>query len=821
MKKIVRLAILLIALCTGFIAKAQTYTDENGINYTLKTQNNKYIATCNGPTDKTNFSTANLIIEESIQYEGQEYTVNAIAENAFKGCTGITGSLNLPQTITTIGGNAFYGCSGLTGTLDLSNITSVSQYSFCDCYGFDELKLGEGLIMIGVGTFQGCYGFKGTLDLSHVKVIVQYCFDGCSGFDRLILGDGLGREPGKETRIGVGAFRNCSGFKGDLTIPDGVTSINDFAFDGCTGFDGILTLGEGLTKIARGAFRNCSNLKGPKEGAFDLKNVTEIQGESQGGAFQNCSSLTGTLDLSKVTKLGPFAFRNCSGFTGDLVIPNSVTSIGLAAFAGCSGFDGKLDLSDLNTSIKGFPHYVFQDCKNLKGDLILPNHLTYLEFSVFNGCESLDGKLQLSENLEEIGPYSFRNCKNLTGPVVFPAAFKNFGDPNYYEALGAFSGCEKLTSVQFLCDKVNLIPEDVFSGCSGLQGEIEIPTLTVNTVIGDNAFYGCENVKRIVLPENTTGIGVSSFENCSSLQSLELPTSVATLGKRAYAGCSSLAMDFIIPETLAIGEECFSGSGLTGVVIPDYSDLSVANNAFSNLSDCLWFISLSDDPTTNTYGRDEDVPMYVHSHFVDAYTEKGHSNVEPLLKLDNIVVLINEKAQVKPRYQPESLSKETHDKIMKLDHPHQGTSIEWSHFTNPEPETPVDPEYIGLLSTDDDDVIEFDRDNLIITAKKEGSATITADDQYNKAAGTVFVVSLTGVDDIAIKGQVVLINNIVFAIDPTAATTVTVYNLVGQPVTRQFYAAGEKPADISGLVPGTYIINVASGAYNSSAKLGI
>lgn len=45
--------------------------------------------------------------------------------------------------------------------------------------------------------------------------------------------------------------------KGDLTIPNSVTTIGSSAFFDCQGLDGTLTIGESVTLIGDWAFRNC------------------------------------------------------------------------------------------------------------------------------------------------------------------------------------------------------------------------------------------------------------------------------------------------------------------------------------------------------------------------------------------------------------------------------------------------------------------------------------------------------------------------------------------------------------------------------------
>ena len=52
-------------------------------------------------------------------------------------------------------------------------------------------------------------------------------------------GQGVMEFKGTLKTIGKDAFLNCSGFTGNLTIPNSVTSIGEYAFEGCSGFTGV------------------------------------------------------------------------------------------------------------------------------------------------------------------------------------------------------------------------------------------------------------------------------------------------------------------------------------------------------------------------------------------------------------------------------------------------------------------------------------------------------------------------------------------------------------------------------------------------------
>lgn len=73
------------------------------------------------------------------------------------------------------------------------------------------------------------------------------------------------------TSIGEQAFHSCESLS-DITLPDSLTSIEDWAFNYCTKLD--TTLPSGLTSIGTGAFDNVKAVKLP-ESIKDLLLGTE------------------------------------------------------------------------------------------------------------------------------------------------------------------------------------------------------------------------------------------------------------------------------------------------------------------------------------------------------------------------------------------------------------------------------------------------------------------------------------------------------------------------------------------------------------------
>lgn len=84
-------------------------------------------------------------------------TLTEIKESAFRGCSGLTGNLVIPDSVTSIGGYAFYGCTGFTGTLTVPNtVTSIGQYAFCGCSGLTKMFINSTTASPGVNFINDC-----------------------------------------------------------------------------------------------------------------------------------------------------------------------------------------------------------------------------------------------------------------------------------------------------------------------------------------------------------------------------------------------------------------------------------------------------------------------------------------------------------------------------------------------------------------------------------------------------------------------------------------------------------------------------------------
>lgn len=87
--------------------------------------------------------------------DGGQYTVNEIADGAFKGF-GLLSAVTIPSTVETIGDGAFYNCYRLSELTVPEGVKHIGESAFQACYWLETLKLPSTLLNIGDNAFYEC-----------------------------------------------------------------------------------------------------------------------------------------------------------------------------------------------------------------------------------------------------------------------------------------------------------------------------------------------------------------------------------------------------------------------------------------------------------------------------------------------------------------------------------------------------------------------------------------------------------------------------------------------------------------------------------------
>jgi len=397
-------------------------TDENPSGKAAKLQvtiNNNPYAEISG----------DIVIPETVNYDGVTYSVTSIERYAFQGCSGLT-SVTIPNSVTSIGSAAFSDCTGLTSVTIPNSVTSIGSAAFSDCTGLTSIEIPNSVTSIGERAFKGCSGLTSITIPNSVTSIGENAFQNCSGLTSVTLnsnaivsqaysnnnslkdifgvqlpkyfiGDGV-------TSIGTNAFYGCSGLT-SVTIPNSVTSIGNSAFSGCSSLTSV-TIPNSVTSIGNNAFSGCSGLT-----SVTIPNSVTSIGNN---AFSGCSGLTSIEIPNSVTSIVESAFQGCSSLTS-VTIPNSVTSIGNNAFSGCNS----LTSVTIPNSITSIGAAAFFDCSNLK-NVIIGSSVKVLEESAFAYCSSIESFTCYSQRPPTVNQYALYGL-NYSTIVYVPADYLN------------------------------------------------------------------------------------------------------------------------------------------------------------------------------------------------------------------------------------------------------------------------------------------------------------------------------------------------------------------------------------------------------------
>ena len=511
---------------------------------------------------------------------------NIIREGMFKNCSNLkcyNGELRIPQNVSTIETEAFYNCS----SLDCNIVLKPGVFADTDAFfntNFTNIIVPVGTVSINNGGYD--YFQSNSLGLIFEQPDTSFTTIGTLAFDNYNLNGNLNL-PQTLVSLGSGAFQNNENLIGDLSIPDGVTIINDYVFENC-GFNGDLSYSNSTTKIGARAFSNC-----------DFTNEIPIPiliTEIGSGAFAGCSDMIGILNLERnfVTSVGSYAFSGCSNLDG--VIVNTLpaeTFVGEMAFSGVPGVleVGPLVYNDYQAdSVQIGPDYYFQGIK-ISG-VGNPNTVVYV--STADPSPGINDKNDLSTEIFKIReadnnqPYSIElDWANATYWERYDAPTYTQGSTEAYQSgldtrycwldLGvvvdtinyrAFKGLPKLQGPVYIPDSCEFIRGKAFYGATQLD---DLQLGGGLREIDESAFYACTSISNhIVFPATLEEIEEYAFYNCNQIPSIEFAgNNLSGIDQHAFGQCNIGGTVEFPDNLLYIGTSAFFNNDMTSLVFND------------------------------------------------------------------------------------------------------------------------------------------------------------------------------------------------------------------------------------------------------------
>lgn len=142
----------------------------------------------------------------------------------------------------------------------------------------------------------------------------------------------------------------------------------------------------------------------------------------------------------------------------------------------------------------------------------------------------------------------------------------------------AFFECNNLEIIQ-LPNSITRIGDNAFDNCYKLQ-IINIPNSV--TYIGNSVFVECRGLRQITIPSSVTMVGNWCFSYCVNLRNLSIPNSIKTIGEGVFSNCESLRQVTIPNSVTTIGDGAFASCvSLRQVNIPN-TVTTIGSVAFYN-----------------------------------------------------------------------------------------------------------------------------------------------------------------------------------------------------------------------------------------------
>ena len=272
--------------------------------------------------------------------------------------------------------------------------------------------------------------------------------------------------------------------------------------------------------------------------------------------------------------------RPYESYEGELFVP-AVRESDRIPIVGVDGFSYQERLVALVFEGGSQVKYIgsFEGCTGIEFIVNMPATVETIADRAFQGCERLRD-VTLNDGLKEIGISCFEGCTSLT-KIKLPASLKVLRENAFQDCTG-LEEVEFVDGVDFYTNSVYCFYNNVFWGCSNLS-KVKLPDNTPGYFYIPMGTFGyCSNLKSIVFPENTRRIEQMAFYR-SGLESLDLTTIESDVlylqGYYTFAACENLktvkAKGKVEFEGLYTFEECTALETVT--FTGSYDDYTVMN----------------------------------------------------------------------------------------------------------------------------------------------------------------------------------------------------------------------------------------------------
>ena len=541
--------------------------------------------------------------------------------------------VEIGNSIKTIGENAFEGCSSMKELTIGDNVTSIGAAAFRGCTGLTSISLGAGFnLNIDIPNV-----FDDPMNLNTISISdenIAYSDEGnclVDAKDVLWIGTNSSVIPDRVTTIGEKAFYGRTGLT-SIVIPAGVTEIGEAAFAYCENLKMVTCMSEEPFRFAETSFEaipyDDAVLVVPSEAAktkYEEANYLDYFGSivvGKSGVVTNgvnwvlYSNDNGyTLEISGKGAMADYEKESAVPWSkynvgedifnkiNKVVVKEGITHIGSYCFANLGyylGVDGAIEVEmSLPYDLKTIASEAFTYSYGLKS-LELPNYVESIGNRVFYGCHNL-ASIVIDQSGVSVKVYDVKgNCIIANNVVVYGCYTATI--PEGVKSIGshAFAGQKRLKSITIpsSVESIKYLEEEFGAFAYSDLESITFAEGSQLKSISPYAFFYCDALKSIDLPNSLTTIGDGAFLECYALESVTLGSSVETIGASAF-NCAPISSIIIPASVKSIGNWTFADCrALESVTFAEGSQLtSIGDNAFNTCS-ALSSITLPNTVTT-------------------------------------------------------------------------------------------------------------------------------------------------------------------------------------------------------------------------------
>ncbi len=452
--------------------------------------------------DKNN---SNFVFEKGALYDDKKETLIAYL-NGYQADT-----YNMPNTVKEINAYSFWGNDSLE-YIDLSNyLQEIPGYAFSTCTSLKNITIPYSVDTIDAKAFENCVSLTDVVIPPSVTYIDPTAFDGCRKLN-IIADKGtagyafyqeyLARTAAEQTEEEEVLI--IPGTSHEAQVEDGIasnTENTDNQISAITDPSNVeyMPSSDPLASQEDSSVKAKTLVVGGNAMLFIDSSEAKVYGGNQDTITENTVPVDGNYASNNTGIVNP------SEQTGSFI--NEENSVS----------DSQNEKTILYDQSKGgyLPKYAVLDDK--------------IAAQGFYGDKSMTS-YKMPDNITSIGEFAF--ARSSLNSITIPNGVTSIG-------YGAFYHCDNLTTVS-IPSTVTEIEGFAFQNTPFIQNFFDT-SQTPYLIVGDGillAYKGAES--NVVIPEGIKRIAPNCFENHTEITAITLPESMTVIGEDAFSGCTNL-----------------------------------------------------------------------------------------------------------------------------------------------------------------------------------------------------------------------------------------------------------------------------------------